>query len=87
MVGGIVVETIIVTGRKRVWVNCIDGLDECAIYVSDTPAARSISEGDSLWRQGDHAMWTPINKPFSDMRLVRVGYSGVKRPETEGSHD
>ena len=81
MVGGTVIETID-TG-DRVWVNCKDREhgDECAIYVERTVESRSISVGDHVWWQGRHAMWTPKRRPFGDRRLVRIGCSGVNRPD------
>lgn len=80
-VGGRVVEVIVL--QDRVWVNTREPSsgDECAIYVERTAKSRSISEGDSLWWQGRHAMWTPKNRAFFDMELERIGYSGVPRPD------
>lgn len=54
MVGGIVIDTKVVP-RKGVWINCQDynfsdkkyRKETCAIYIEDSAAARSISEGDS----------------------------------------
>lgn len=84
MVGGKVIETIVV--GDRVWVNTQDKRDTCAIYVENTAESRTISEGDSLWWHGGHAYWTAKNrhgKPVGkvDYKLKRRGYSGVKRPE------
>jgi hypothetical protein len=93
-VGGTVVE--IIDLPDRVWVNTDEARSydaeggrviipsrECAIYVERTPEARSISEGDSVWWQGEWAMWTPKSRPFEDKRLRRIGCSGVGRPQTE----
>lgn len=93
-VGGVVVEALPcrVRGEDRVWVNTREPSsgDECAIYVEDSPAARSISEGDSLWWQGPWAMWTPRRSvgrrqvqvaEWSDHKLKRIGCSGVARPD------
>lgn len=87
-VGGKVVESIVL--EDRVWVNTHDGGSgcrkmtckghTCAIYVERTPESRTISEGDSLWWQGDFAFWTPVNRAFSDYRLKRIGFSGVSHP-------
>jgi hypothetical protein len=89
MIGGKVVETIV--DGDRVWINCQEfrGGETyntfCAIYVKSTAQARSVSEGDIIWWQGDRAMWTAknsygktIGKP--DTILKRIGYSGAKKP-------
>jgi len=61
MVGGTVVETIIL--EDRVWVNTVDNDEtrntQCAIYVQKNEKALRISPGDSVWWQGGSAMWTP----------------------------
>lgn len=92
MIGGKVVETKVLP--EKVWINCQEYLETqdqlldnfCAVYVENTPKARSISEGDIVWWQNDKAMWTAkdkygktIGKP--DIILKRIGFSGVKRPE------
>lgn len=92
MVGGKVVETIEL--EDKIWINCEDektpqwndknySNDQCAIYVEKTAAARCIQEGDSLWWQGDHAMWTPRKRAFTDFKLKKIGSSGVKRPKAK----
>lgn len=92
MVGGKVIETIEIEGN--VWINvegtgCEEG-EQCAIYVEADAKARSVSEGDRIWWQGDSAYWTPRRVYQSqegeegtdwDIKLKRRGYSGVKRPE------
>lgn len=84
MIGGNVIETIVLP--DRVWVNCKErnSTSECAIYVENTPKSRSISEGDIVWWQGGYAMWTPKSNggayAKSDIRLNRIGCSGVSRP-------
>ena len=85
-VGGIVIETID-TG-SRVWINTKEKAEchsECAIYVERSPASLCVQNGDIVWWQGSDAMWTPKNaqgKTYSksDLRLKRIGFSGVKRP-------
>lgn len=82
MVGGKVIETIIVD--DRVWVNVRDRTypkETCAIYVERNPVSEAISEGDSLWWQGRLAFWTPVGANFSDLEIPRRSYSGVARPE------
>lgn len=88
MIGGNVVETIVLP--DRVWVNCRERncTSTCAIYVENTSKSRSISEGDIVWWQGGYAMWTPKRngKSYgkSDIQLNRIGCSGVIRPESKG---
>lgn len=89
MIGGTVVETVVLP--DKVWVNCRErnSSSTCAIYVEKTPKSRTIGEGDIVWWQGSWAMWTPefnrgknglrCGKDF-DIRLNRIGYSGAKRP-------
>lgn len=92
--GGIVVETIICP-NGRVWINTKEKeyyRSECAIYVKDSPQARCVAVGDSVWWQGNQAFWTPkdkCGKPIerkdgkcnvANVVLERIGFSGVKRP-------
>jgi len=89
MIGGVVIE--IIELNDRMWINCREkiGHHECAIYVEKTNKSRSISEGDIIWWQAGWAMWTPAfnrgeygsrcGKDF-DIRLKRIGYSGVNKP-------
>ena len=81
-VGGKVVETI--DCGDKVWVSTSEPAhpydEPTAIYVERTAAARAISLGDSLWWQGQDAMWTPANRAFADKKLRRIGGSGVPRP-------
>lgn len=91
MIGGKVLETLIV--KDRVWINTGDFSSEtgklresCAIYVDDTPEARSISEGDIVWWQGRTAYWTAKNRHGQrigkvETPLKRRGYSGVNKPQ------
>jgi len=93
MVGGTVIE--IITTGDRLWINCQDKGDECAILVRRCHKAQSVSEGDTIWWQGGAAYWTPkfnrIPRPKDsalaqkagqhyDIRLERIGCSGVARP-------
>lgn len=85
MVGGRIVETVSVSDEK-LWVNCVDLLrpkEECAIYLD--PQGNTLRVGDSLWWQGSFAMWTPSHVRESgvgesDIKLPRIGFSGVHRP-------
>lgn len=95
MIGGKVIEIIDCKDDNRIWINCREWLSteqrflrsECAIYVERDAKARSVSEGDTVWWQGGYAMWTPQGfHPNGrtgidfDIRLNRIGGSGVKRP-------
>lgn len=86
MVGGKVIETLEYerNGERRVWIN-VRGIgseknNTSAISVEDSPAARCVEIGDSLWWQGQHAFWTPRGRYFSDYKLRRMGCSGQDRP-------
>lgn len=85
MVGGTVVDIVKVHEHKW-WVNTVENLarrvpETCAIYVD--PQGEQIEVGDALWWQGGSAMWTPRMHPDgrSDVRLPRLGFSGVKHPD------
>jgi hypothetical protein len=84
MVGGIIIDIVKVSDAKW-WVNCVEtgtssqaGKETCAIYVN--PIGEPIDVGDNLWWQGDQAMWTPDDRSRADVRLPRIGFSGVPHP-------
>ena len=88
MIGGIVLETLVV--KDRVWINCVEECSnsKCAIYVANDAKARCVEPGDIVWWQGGRAFWTPSSykqgtgkqgKQF-EIVLQRIGFSGVKRP-------
>lgn len=89
-VGGTVIETVI--SGDCVWINTKEKPEyrsECAIYVDNTPEARAVSEGDTVWWQGGFAFWTPKNKHGKrvgpvEVKLKRRGASGISRPYTKG---
>ena len=94
MVGGKVIDVYIL--QERVWINCQDKRNTCAIYVENSPKAQCIEEGDQLWWQGGQAFWTPqqyVDIPESelqcdkhyDIRLKRIGYSGVNDPRKKSN--
>lgn len=86
MIGGEVLETLVFRGQAeapQVWINCRDKRDTCAICVEDTPAARCIEPGDTVWWQSDAAFWTRHNRSFTDYKLKLVGFSGVPRPSAD----
>lgn len=86
MVGGIVIETI--NKPNKIWVNVKEreSKQTCAIYIEKNDNAKKVKPGDSLWWQGRFAMWTPsgVNDGKCgvdyDIRIPRIGYSGVNRP-------
>jgi len=86
MIGGTVVETIIVD--DKVWINCKESPKRsttCAIYVDKTPEACSVSEYDMVWWQGGYAFWTPRDQEGNNIGEIEVklscrGCSGVSRP-------
>lgn len=91
MIGGNVIEIIDVPERGRVWVNCKDEYNNtCAIYVDrNDENSLKIYKGDMIWWQGGYAYWTPsgyisgsggiCGKDY-EVKIPRIGYSGVSRP-------
>jgi len=82
VVGGTIIDIVKVSDHKW-WVNCADNLkrqrpDQCAIYLD--PIGEPVEVGDALWWQGAHAMWTPAAGGRSDVKLPRIGFSGVAHP-------
>lgn len=91
MIGGTVLEIIVLP--DRVWINCVEDNSEskCAIYVESNEKSKAITPGDGVWWQGGWAMWTPYKirgskdpkfksgKDF-DIKMPRIGCSGVSRP-------
>lgn len=87
MVGGIIID-IVKVHEKRWWLNCLEtgngsgaGKETCAIYVN--PIGEPVDVGDNLWWQGENAYWTPADKSRVDVKLPRIGYSGVPHPDRE----
>lgn len=80
MIGGLVIETVILP--DKVWVNTAErqSTSKCAIYVERSVFAEQIRIGDIIWWQGGFAMWTPVSKKFVEKKLKRIGFSGVNRP-------
>lgn len=90
MTGGKVVETIEL--EDKIWVNCEDETvpqwndknfapKQSAIYIEKTAAGRCVQDGDTIFWEGEYALWTPRKKAFTDYKLKRVGAVGVKRPK------
>lgn len=91
MIGGIVIETIVMPAK--VWVNCIEREEssnsKCAVYCAKDDNSLRIKPGDSFWWQGGFCMWTPFenkSRPDNkagvdyDIRIPKIGFSGVSRP-------
>ena len=82
MVGGTIIDIVKVSPGKW-WVNCGQHFDrntpdQCAIYLN--PGKESPDVGDALWWQGRSAYWTPADRSRVDVRLDRIGFSGVPHP-------
>lgn len=80
MVGGVVVE--VVELEDRYYVNCrsLRYTDECAIHIKKTEFVPSF--GDKMWWQGSWAFWTPADKKYVEKKIPRIGYSGVRHPNS-----
>ncbi len=83
MVGGIVID-IVKESADRWWVNCgarfeLQNPGQCAIFVN--PGGEAIDVGDSLWWHGGGAFWTPADRSRVDVRIMKIGYSGVPHPD------
>jgi hypothetical protein len=93
VVGGAVIEVIKLS--DRIWVNVVDRQrldDRCAVYVKRNEVSERIRPNDSLWWQGYMAMWTPRENYGKhggrsgvdyDIKILRIGCSGVSRPKME----
>jgi hypothetical protein len=82
MVGGTIIDIVQVTTAKW-WVNCAEHFDrkvphQCAIYLN--PSGEPLEVGDALWWQGSSAYWTPQDRSRVDVKLSRIGFSGVAHP-------
>ena len=78
MVGGIVIEVAWFEGKVFVDLRDSQRSQRCAIYVKRNADSEQIEFGDRLWWQGDVAFWTPQGEARVDVRIPRVGYSGVE---------
>src|SRR4030095_14596049 len=87
MIGGIVIE--IIRLEDRIWVNAKNRTynETCAIYIECNRDSEAIRVGDSIWWQGQYAMWTPQTGEFKDRKIPRIGFSGVERPRTQDGGD
>lgn len=96
MIGGVVIETVVLP--EKIWVNCEEtqSTSKCAIYVERNETSERIKPSDSVWWQGGWAMWTPyenIHRAVGpgalkalrvgkdyDIKIPRIGCSGVAKP-------
>ena len=51
--------------------------DTCAIYVERNVDSERIEFGDRFWWQGAYAFWTPADESRVEVKIPRVGFSGV----------
>lgn len=85
-VGGTIIDIVEVSPSKW-WVNTVDKSDlmhggrTVAVYCD--PQGEPLTVGDTLWWQGGLCFWTPRTHPDgrSDVRLRKIGYSGVPHPD------
>ena len=81
MVGGKVVEVATVPKRGLLWVRVADRpykkLEYCSVLVQQDAESEKIEIGDSLWWQCGMAYWTPQDRSRVDVRLKKIGGSGV----------
>lgn len=89
-VGGLIID-IVEIHPHRWWVNTIDRYDlqhsgddpqqrTCAVYVD--PQREPLKVGDQLWWQSSFCFWTPADNSRKDVRLMKIGFSGVPHPDT-----
>jgi hypothetical protein len=86
-VGGLIVDVVEVDPH-RWWINTIDphdlsgpepGRRTVAVYCD--PLSERPAVGDSLWWQAGWCMWTPADRSRADVKLPKIGYSGVRHPD------
>ena len=79
-VGGAIIDIVKVRADKW-WVNTMDRGDLNHVAVYCNPLGEPIDVGDSLWWQGAHCYWTPADRSRQDVKLPKIGYSGVRHPD------
>lgn len=86
MVGGVIVDIVPVSLSKW-WINCAEpkhcGMQTCAVYCD--PNGEPLAVGDGLWWQGDSCYWTPTHGLRADVKLRKIGFSGVRHPDLPAS--
>jgi len=80
MIGGIVTEAVVLA--DRVWVDCVEtcSTSKCAVYCERNTDSELIRPGDSFWWQSGRCYWTPFDKSRVDVKINKIGFSGVPRP-------
>lgn len=79
-IGGIVVEVII--QDTNVYIDTYADNDNTAIYVERDSNSIQVKRGDIVWWQSGHAYWTTEDRKTQvDTKLIKIGYSGVRRPK------
>lgn len=81
MIGGIVVKVIVLP--EKVWVDCVErgtSNSKCAVYCERNADSEAIRPGDSFWWQAGNCYWTPFDKSRVEVRILKIGYSGVSNP-------
>lgn len=74
--GGTVTEVIDIKPGK-VWVNTVDGRDECAVICD--PGVEKVQIGDKLWWQGSVCYWTPKLGDLVEVKLKKTSGSGISK--------
>ena len=84
MVGGIVIEVVWLD--EKVFVDCraTRYRDTCAVYVERNQDSERIEIGDRFWWQGNYAYWTPADESRVEVKIPRVGFSGVTLDRRQG---
>lgn len=77
MVGGTVIENMLIGDKRRLW--CADiprghvVADELAVY-AEADEASEVRIGDKIWWQGRQIYWSRSGE-FTDRPIGRIGYS------------
>lgn len=83
-VGGNIVD-IVEVAADRWWINTLaPGSDTrvgrtVAVYCDPRPERPEV--GDTLWWQGGCCFWTPADRSRTDVKLKKIGCSGVAHPD------
>ena len=83
-VGGIIVD-IVEVAPDRWWIDTVDKSDlmhggrTVAVYCDPRPEHPEV--GDSLWWQSGACYWTPADRSRVDVKLKKIGGSGVAHPD------
>lgn len=83
MVGGRVIEVCDIPGRTELWVDTADFQqgrkkpETCSVLVERNEDSEKIQIGDKLWWQGGFCYWTPQDESRVEVKIKKVGGSGV----------